>query len=277
VEFASGEREQVRVRRRSGHVVGDRVRVAGERLVREPRDNELLRGSFGGGVHVVCANLDLLLIVVAVEPPPRIGLIDRAIVAARSADITPLVIANKEDLCGDDPLAGDLLDVYEGTGVRVMSTSAESGEGLDELARVIAEAGRAAFTGHSGVGKSSLTNRLVPDAQLHTAELSDASGRGKHTTTVSTLHRLPGGGELLDTPGIKEFGLVEILPADVAANFPGLEAVAPGDCRFRDCLHKGEPGCAADAAVEDGKVTEERIASYRALLREVETGVDPRA
>jgi ribosome biogenesis GTPase len=277
VELSSGSRELVRVKRRSGHVVGDRVRVSGERLTREERDNQLRRRSPGGGVHVVCANLDVLLIVVAVEPPARTGLIDRAIVAARSQHIEPLVVVNKVDLDGGAALAERLAALYAGAGVRVLVASAERGDGLDALAAAIADAGRAAFAGHSGVGKSSLTNRLVPAAELGVSHLSEASGKGRHTTTVATLHRLPDGGELVDTPGIKEFGLVEVEPADVAACFPGLDALAPGDCRFRNCLHKGEPGCALDTLVDDGTVTTERVDAYRALLREVETGEDPRA
>lgn len=276
VELQGGERRQVRVRRRSGHVVGDRVHVVGERLTRVSRDNELLRRSPGGGVHVVCANLDLLCVVLAVEPPPRIGLVDRAAVAARSRGIQPAIVFNKMDLEGAEDVLEVLDEVFQDA-MPIVPVSAASGAGADDLAALIAEHGRAVLAGHSGVGKSSLTNRLVPELELVTKDLSDASGRGRHTTTVATLHRLPGGGELIDTPGIKEFGLVEVQPDELAHFFVGFERLGDDPCRFRNCLHKGEPGCALDAAVDDGRVDEERRDSYRALLHEIESGFDPRA
>lgn len=276
VELADGERRSVRVRRRSGHVVGDRVLVTGERLVRLTRDNELLRRSPGGGVHVVCANLDLLCIVLAAEPPPRLGLVDRAAVAARARGIAPTLVFNKVDIDGAEDVLDVLREVFEDA-MPVLGVSAETGAGVDALAKHIAAHGRAVLAGHSGVGKSSLTNHLVPGAKLRTSDLSDASGRGRHTTSVATLHKLPNGGALIDTAGIKEFGLVEVSPADLAYHFVGFERVRDEPCKFRNCLHKGEPGCAVVAAVAEGLIDEERLDAYRALLEEIETGNDPRA
>lgn len=275
VELDEGERLQVRVPRRSGHVVGDRVVVHGERLSRLERTRELRRRSPGGGEHVVAANLDLVVIVVAVEPPPRIGLIDRAVVAARASGIEPAVCVNKMDLEGADGVLEILEEVF-GRSLTVLGASATGGHGCDQLAALIAERGRAVLTGHSGVGKSSLTNRLV-GTSLATSELSAASGRGRHTTTVSTLHRLPGGGELVDTPGIKEFGLTGITADELARHFVGIGDVEHGPCHFRDCLHRGEPGCGVAEAAAEGRIDEERLESYRALLHEVMTGEDPRA
>jgi ribosome biogenesis GTPase len=247
-------------------VVGDRVRVVGERLVRLDRDNELRRRAPGGGVNTVAANLDLVIVVVAPEPPPRTGLVDRCAVAARAAGIGCALVINKADL----PAAGDVERRFRavfGEAMPIVTTSAETGEGTDELRALIQASGRSILCGHSGVGKSSITNRLIPGLALEVNTLSDASGRGRHTTTVSTLHALESGGELVDTPGFREFGLVEIEPLDLAAQFVGFEELPA--CRFRDCLHNGEPGCGLDEAVDDGSVPEERRASYRALLAEL--------
>lgn len=266
VELEGGQRRRVRVARKSGLVVGDTVRVEGERIELLPRETELRRRSPGGGVHVVAANLQLLCVVAAVDPPARAGLVDRAVVAARAAGVRPVVVVNKSDL--PDPTgvvaamrarADDLL--------AVLVMSARTGEGVASLAELIAAAGRAALVGPSGVGKSSLLNRLLPSAERPTQELSATRGAGMHTTTTSTLWRLPGGGELVDTPGVREYGLVEVPPADLAAYFPAF-AVVDDACRFRDCLHEGEPGCAVRRAVAEGRVPEERYVAYRTLLAE---------
>lgn len=266
IETAGGERRRVRVARRSGLVVGDDVLVDGERVELTPRRTELRRQTAGGSVHVVAANLDALCVVAAVDPPARAGLVDRAVVAARAAGVMPVVVVNKSDLPdpegvipamrarGDDSLA-------------VLVVSARSGEGIERLSTLIAAAGRAALVGPSGVGKSSLLNRLLPEAARPTSELSAARGAGMHTTTTSTLWRLPAGGELVDTPGVREYGLVEVPPEDLAAYFPAFAAVAEA-CRFRDCLHQDEPGCAVRAAVADGRVPEQRYLAYRTLLDE---------
>jgi ribosome biogenesis GTPase / thiamine phosphate phosphatase len=277
VELHSGERRSVRVARRSGHVVGDAVLVDGERLSRQPRDNELRRRSPGGGEHVVAANLDLLLIVLAPVPPPRTGLVDRAVVAARSAGIEPALLVTKIDLEEGPDILDILREVFEPS-LPVLGVSAVTGEGTDALRALIAGRGRALLTGHSGVGKSSMTNRLVPGLSLTTKTLSEASGRGRHTTTVATLHRLPSGGELVDTPGIKEFGLTAgVTPAELARCFAGFERARETSCRFRDCLHETEPGCAVREAAARGDVDPERLVAYRALLHEIATGSDPRA
>lgn len=266
VESPDGTRRRVRVARKSGLVVGDDVLVDGERIELSTRRSQLLRRSAGGAVHVVAANLNALCVVAAVDPPARAGLVDRAVVAARAAGIRPVVIVNKCDLPdgtgvvpamrarGDDSLA-------------VLVVSAVSGEGVDALAALLAELGRSALVGPSGVGKSSLLNRLLPEAARATRELSATRGAGMHTTTTSTLWRLPGGGELVDTPGVREYGLVDVPPADLAAYFPAF-AVVSELCRFRDCLHESEPGCAVQRAVADGRVPASRYVAYRTLLAE---------
>jgi ribosome biogenesis GTPase len=266
VELDDGQPLRLRVERRSGIVVGDEVEVVGERAVQLPRKTALLRRSPGGGVHVVAANLDVLGIVAAVDPPARAGLVDRAAVAARAAGIVPFLIVNKVDLDGADPIvaaararvAGELL---------CYAVSAHDGRGVDDVAAYLAGR-RGALVGPSGVGKSSILNRLVPGLDLGVRTLSTAHGVGRHTTTVSTLHRLPGGGELVDTPGVREFGLVDVEPQDLARYFPGFGQVEE-PCRFRDCRHAHEPGCAVQRAVEDGRVEKVRYIAYRTLLDEL--------
>lgn len=266
VDFDDGTRRRLRVPRRSGFVVGDSVLVEDDRLALEPRRTELRRRSPGGGVHVVAANLDALCVVAAVDPPARAGLVDRASIAARAAGVEPALVVNKADL--PDPTGVvEAMRARAAGEMPVFVVSARSGAGLEELRGFIADKGRAALVGPSGVGKSSLLNQLVPDAALATRALSGATGAGRHTTTASTLHRLAGGGELVDTPGVREYGLVEIPPADLAAYFPGFAVVEEG-CRFRDCLHESEPGCAVRRAVDEGRVSPERYQAYLALLAE---------
>jgi ribosome biogenesis GTPase / thiamine phosphate phosphatase len=270
IERPDGQRERVRVPRKSGLVVGDEVLVHGERLALEPRRTQLLRRSPGGGVHVVAANLDVLCVVAAVDPPARAGLVDRAAVAARAAGVEPALVVNKVDL--PDPY-GVVAAMRERArdDMAFFVVSAATGDGVEGLAAFIAAKGRAALVGPSGVGKSALLNRLVPDAGVATRALSDATGAGRHTTTASTLRRLARGGELVDTPGVREYGLVDVAPAELAAFFPGFASVEEG-CRFRDCLHEEEPGCAVKRALEEGRVRPDRYLAYRNLLAETKGG-----
>lgn len=274
VRDGNGDTRMVRVPRRSGFVVGDRVELLGERIHPLPRRNALKRRSPGGGVHIVCANLDGLGIVIAPSPPPRVGLVDRAAVAARAQGVTPFIVFNKLDLDDD----GELLEVFTevfGDAILVLGVSAQSGAGIDSLAETIGALGRVAFTGHSGVGKSSLTNALIPGIELGVGALSEASGRGRHTTTVSTLHALPGGGELVDTPGVREYGLVDITVDELATYFVGFEEILSTGCRFRDCLHDSEPGCVIRTAVQAGRIDEDRYDAYIELLQELRESTAP--
>lgn len=267
VLFPDGERRMVRVKRNSGHVVGDRVLVEAELLERLPRNTELRRRDARGGIHLVAANLDVLGIVVAPMSPA--GFIDRAIVAARAAGMDPFVVINKCDLAQAQPLAAALKSTYAGV-VPVFALSAARGEGLDPLRAFLREGHRGAFVGTTGVGKSSLLNALCPEIDLKVGEVSDYKSLGRHTTTVSTLHALPGGGELVDTPGFRDFGLVDISSREIAAYFPGFEALEEHGCRFNDCRHRQEPGCAVTALVEAGGLCAERYQIYLAVLAEVE-------
>ncbi len=261
------ERTRLRVVRKSGIVVGDDVEIDGERARPLPRRTALLRRSPGGGVHVVAANLDVVGIVTAVDPPARAGLVDRAAVAAWSAGIQPFLVVNKVDLADADEILAAARERVAGE-MPVFPVSASSGEGIDAVAVHLAKHGRGALVGPSGVGKSSLLNCLMPGLDLAVRALSQAHGVGRHTTSVSTLHRLPAGGELVDTPGVREFGLVDVARADLARFFPGFSVVAE-PCRFRDCLHRDEPDCAVVAAVDDDRVPAARYVAYCTLLDEL--------
>lgn len=269
VLFDDGLREPIRVRRKSGHVVGDRVRVVGEELYRQPRRTELRRRDGRGGVHLVAANLDLLGIVVAPKPAPPAGFLDRAIVSARAAGLRPFLVCNKIDLeITSDLLAG--LQATYGEILPIFPLSTHTGVGLEPLRAWFRDGECGAFVGASGVGKSSLLNRLCPELQLKTAPVSGFTGLGTHTTTVATLHALAGGGELVDTPGFLDFGLVDQSMEEIAAHFPGFETADRNGCRFRDCRHLSEPGCAVRALVAQGSISQERYLAYAPLVEEAQ-------
>jgi ribosome biogenesis GTPase len=257
----------VRVKRNSGHVVGDNVVVTGEVLKRLPRRTELQRRDARGGIHLVGANLDVLGIVVAPLSPG--GFIDRAIVAAQSAKLQPFLVVNKCDLDGTAELLAELRRVYSGS-VSIFPISAAKRSGFAALEEFLSEGHRGAFVGTTGVGKSSLLNVLCPEIDLKVGSLSEYKGMGRHTTTVSTLHALSGGGELVDTPGFRDFGLVDITVEELAEYFPGFEAHRDVSCKFRNCRHRSEPGCAVLELVEQGRISAERYATYMEILKEVE-------
>jgi ribosome biogenesis GTPase len=268
VLFENDTRRMVRVKRNSGHVVGDNVVVTGEVLKRLPRRTELQRRDARGGLHLVGANLDVLGIVVAPLSPG--GFIDRAIVAARSAELQPFLVVNKCDLDGTAELLADLSRVY-GASVLIFPISAAKLSGLAPLEKFLSEGHRGAFVGTTGVGKSSLLNVLCPDIDLKVGTLSSYNSMGRHTTTVSTLHALAGGGELVDTPGFRDFGLVDITVEELAEYFPGFEDHRDVACKFRNCRHHTEPGCAVLTLVEQGRIPAERYNTYMEILKEVET------
>jgi ribosome biogenesis GTPase len=271
VLFSSGERRMVRVKRNSGHVVGDDVLVTGEVLQRQPRRTELRRRDAMRGVHLVGANLDVLGIVVAASPPPPAGFVDRAIVSARAAGLDPFLVINKCDLDSAADAVASLQGIYA-VSVPVFPLSAVTGAGLAPLRAFLGVGHRGAFVGTTGVGKSSLLNALCPEIDLKVGGLNLLNYKGCNTTTVSTLHALPDGGELVDTPGFQDFGLVDITMQDLAAHFAGFEESHQLACRFRNCRHRTEPGCAVIKLVAEGRISDERYATYLDILDEVESG-----
>ena len=265
----NNEKYMVRVKRDSGHVVGDRVMVEDEVLTRLPRTSELSRMDARRGVHLVGANLDVLGIVVSCEPLPPPGFIDRAMVAARAAGLTPILVINKSDLACFADYRAAIAPLYEES-TKIFTVSATSGEGLASLADYFSEGHRGAFIGPTGVGKSSILNSFLPDLNLQVGAISESKKRGRHTTTVSTLHSLRGGGELIDSPGFNDFGLINVSIPELAAYFPGCEKAGLDTCRFRNCTHQSEPGCKVTELVHNHQIREERYTTYLQILAEVE-------
>lgn len=256
-------------------VVGDRVRVRPPRhetdharvLERLDRETVLLRTGkdTADDERVVVANADQVAIVVAADYlEAAIGLVDRVLVAASAGGLEPLILINKMDLASDQEVT-DVVARYAGIDVPVLLVSAEVGTGLDDLRGRLA--GRwTAFTGHSGVGKSSLFNRLVPEADRDVGEIGPRGGR--HITVSSlAMHIADIDAWLVDTPGIRSFGLGVLQPEELAAHFPELAAL---DCDLDDCIHEDEPGC--DLANSD--IHPERLTSYRRLLASMRAGDD---
>ncbi|MFN3197961.1 MAG: ribosome small subunit-dependent GTPase A [Bradymonadia bacterium] len=216
----------------------------------------------------LAANVDVLVIVCAIEPPLRTGLIDRYLVAAHQAGIQGMVVVNKCDLAGPDHEAHDLVAHYPGLDVPVFSVSAHSREGVEALGAAL-DGRLSIFVGHSGVGKTSLLNVLCPGLQARVNALSDASGRGQHTTTASALVPLPTGGEIIDTPGVRGFALWGVKGDTLKEHFPEFTERAAA-CKFADCNHLSEPGCAVRAALDAGEIHPLRYRSYRRILESLD-------
>ena len=270
VRFESGEERQIWLVTGQSAVVGDRVRVEADRLAVEPSRGVLKRRDARGRERTIAANLDHLGIVVAPTPREPPGYIDRGFVIARAAGIEPFVVLNKIDLDEGGVLAAKLQEIYAAS-APVLPMSAERGEGVEAIAELLAGGRVGALVGPSGVGKSSLLNALVPDLALRTSALNRGSGKGRHTTTTATLHPLAGGGWLVDTAGFKDFIAVDVEPLDAARFFPGFEEPTRAGCRFRDCLHRSEPGCSVTAALERGEIDRRRHRAFLQLVEELES------
>ena len=270
VRLESGQEGRVRVSGKTPLRVGDRVVVEDSTLIRvTPAKGVLSRRDSHGRIRSVAANLDALGIVISPRPESPEGFVDRGLVAARAAGLDALVVINKADL-GEAAALRRAVEERYADGVKTLLVSAMSGLGLDALGVWLGEGRRGVFVGTSGVGKSSLLNALLPELDLAVGEINDVSGLGRHVTSTATLHRLPTGGELIDTPGFRDFGPVEVSPAELAAFFPGFEEGLGRGCRFRNCLHRGEPDCGVKDELEAGSISPARHAGYLALLAELE-------
>lgn len=247
-------------------LAGDHVRVGGDSVITEilPRRNVFGRGAWKGGFQPIAANLDLLLIMIAPEPAPTRGLLHRYLAAAHILGIEPYILANKADLPSGRLEA--YLESCRLPDTPVLWISSADGSGLNDLRELIV--GKTSLlAGQSGVGKTSLVNALIPDLSKQTAALSRVTGKGTHATSACELHRLPDGSWLADSPGVWEYHLWKMAPRVLEKGFPEFSAL-PEPCRFNDCSHDGEPGCAVRAAVEAGVMPGARLEAWRRLLEE---------
>lgn len=259
--------------------VGDRVTVRLDEddtgLITEihPRQNQLSRRAAGrrvGEEHVLVANIDHVWIVQAVRlPEPNPGFIDRVLVTAELWDLPAGLVFNKQDLLADeDSSVKSMMTCYEEIGYPVLRTSAKTGTGVDAFREQLTDQ-TSVVTGPSGVGKSSLLNQVDPDLDLRTGEVSSRTRKGQHVTTHAALHPLPDGGFVADTPGLREFGLMDLAPADLAHYYVEFVPYV-NECRFPDCTHDHEPGCAVKDAVERGDLSTMRYESYLKILHSLQ-------
>ncbi len=261
--------------RRGRVVIGDYVDVgdaSGEAPVIEavlPRRTSLSRRSSGSRVaKVVAANLDRLLVVASVaDPPVSRSVIDRMLVMGEAGGMDCRVVLNKVELAGGHGLADQLGTAYRRAGYQVVRTSAETGEGIDAF-RALIHSGSSVLAGPSGVGKSSLLNAVDPGLSLRTQEVGRRSRAGRHTTVSSRLITLAGGGRVADTPGFSDAGPGDVAARDLGRCFPDFRPCL-GQCRFNDCVHIHEPGCAVLSAVQEGRIERARHEGYQAILAEL--------
>jgi len=232
----------------------------------DERDSTLVRmDALGRRAQVLAANIHRIFIVSAIEPSLREGLIDRYLVAAHVQGIEAHIVVNKVDLLDEAALNAvrSRLQAYAHLDIPIHLISAHSGQGLGPFMEAFA-GHSSILVGHSGVGKTSLINALCPDVEERVKTISEATGRGQHTTTTSAMYRLPNGGEVVDSPGVRAFGLWGVSGDTLRDHFPELSTRADA-CRFSDCQHISEPRCAVRPAVEDGLICERRYRSYVAM------------
>ena len=255
--------------------VGDQVQMvpeSGNQMLIEdilPRENYIIRQSVHkrGHAHILAANIDqVVLIVTLSQPRTSLGFIDRFLVSAESFRIPQVLIFNKQDLLDpDDQNEIDrLIPMYEEIGVTCLQTSATTGHGLDAM-RALLDHKTSLLAGHSGVGKSTLLNYLSPEIGQKTAEISTYVDKGVHTTTFAEMFPLSEATYIIDTPGIKELGLMDIPASELGDYFPEIRERRE-DCKFYNCLHDREPKCAIKAAVEDGEIAASRYKNYLGML-----------
>lgn len=263
--------------------VGDRVTVGepgpdGVAYITavEPRRNYIIRraSNLSKEAHIIAANIDAALLVVTLaHPTTSLVFIDRFLATACAYNVDAVLVINKIDLL-EDPEDRELLaavaHLYRTIGYRVVQVSAKTGEGLDTL-REILRGKTTLLSGNSGVGKTTLLNDLIPGLDRRTAPISAIHDTGMHTTTYSELFELPGGGAVIDTPGVKGFGTIDFDKYEVAHYFPEIFRESE-HCRFGNCTHTHEPGCAVLTAIDDGRIAQSRYASYLSILEDATEG-----
>ncbi len=240
----------------------------------EPRKNYIIRKSINLSkqAHIIAANMDqAFLVVTLASPRTSLGFIDRFLVTAEAYHIPAALIFNKLDLFSAEGLEilDDFMSIYENIGYPCYAVSANDGTNIDIVEDLLKDK-TTLFSGHSGVGKSSLINRIIPDIAIKTGEISDWSDSGKHTTTFAEMYDLPFGGKLIDTPGIRELGIFDIDKKQLAHYFPEFRE-RMHECKFNNCVHINEPGCAVLKALEEGEIEPSRYDSYLSIYHGNET------
>lgn len=261
--------------------VGDEVEIEIENenentaMINEiyPRRNYINRQSPKGKHlhHIIAANLDQTVLVATLkEPRTSQGFIDRFLVASEAFHVPAIIVLNKADLYKkkEQDKYTSWREMYEAIGYAVFLVSVKDNSGIDAVIAQLKDK-TTLFSGHSGVGKSSLLNVILPQLQLRTQDVSGWSGKGLHTTTFAEMFDLPLGGAIIDTPGIREFGLVDISKQELSHYFPEMRARL-NECQFNNCLHINEPGCAIKDAVAAGEISEDRFVSYYGILETIE-------
>jgi ribosome biogenesis GTPase len=234
------------------------------------RKSTLSRPDYYDGVKPIAANIDQIIVVSSIAPALSTHIIDRYLVACEHAEIEPVLVINKVELLDDDALkqVQNELAVYTQIGYQVVMASCVTQEGLDELSSVLKDKVNV-LVGQSGVGKSSLINQLLPDSKEVVGEISGNSGLGQHTTTAAKLIPFSLGGELIDSPGVREFGLWHLPVDEITQGFIEFREYL-GGCKFTDCTHKGDPGCLIREAVENKKIDALRYQSYLKIVESLD-------
>ncbi|QCX54186.1 ribosome small subunit-dependent GTPase A [Elizabethkingia sp. JS20170427COW] len=238
-----------------------------------PRHNYLIRKSvnLSKEAHIIASNIDIACILFTLKmPETSLGFLDRFLVCCEAYDIQPLILFNKTDLLDEEELqyAEDIATVYKGIGYDSLVISATSGYHLEELKTLLKDK-TSVFFGHSGSGKSTTVNALHPDVDLKTGSISDMHLKGKHTTTFAQMHFWPFGGRVIDTPGVREFGMIDVEKQEIQHFFPEIFKLSEA-CKFNNCLHVNEPKCAVLQALEEDDVLEFRYTTYLKLMEEAE-------
>ncbi|MCK4674616.1 MAG: small ribosomal subunit biogenesis GTPase RsgA [Gammaproteobacteria bacterium] len=264
-DIACGDHVLVQQTQEKTQQAGDTQNVV---VAIKQRTNLLLKTGFAGATKPVAANIGQILIVTAIRPKPNPYLIDRYLTAAENLPAKALLVINKIDLIDSatKQIAEDLTSLYQSIGYRVISTSIKQNIGIDELSEALSNT-TSILVGLSGVGKSSIVKAILPKEEIKIGETSEASGEGKHTTTVSALYHLKDSGIIIDSPGVRDFTPINKSQDEITHGFIDVRQFN-GACKFSNCSHQNEPGCAMRQAVKDGKLNQQRFNNYLRLLKE---------